>query len=115
MTHLLTHQMGGCFCLTEISHGSNVRGMRTESRYDPASQCFVLHTPDFEAAKCWAGNLGNRDKLCVYLTVVMHVHKKSFKAAAEWDPLVPVHALHPYPFQAFHSPSQIFQQFVLIL
>ncbi|KAG0701614.1 Peroxisomal acyl-coenzyme A oxidase 3 [Chionoecetes opilio] len=52
------NEMGGCFCLTEIAHGSNVRGMRTEARYDAASQTFILHTPDFEAAKCWVGNLG---------------------------------------------------------
>lgn len=32
--------------------------MRTTATYDRETQEFVINSPDFEAAKCWAGGLG---------------------------------------------------------
>ena len=32
--------------------------MKTTATYEPSSKSFVLNTPNFEAAKCWVGNLG---------------------------------------------------------
>lgn len=49
-----------CFALTEISHGSNALNMRTTATYDVKNREFIINTPDFEAAKCWAGNLGKQ-------------------------------------------------------
>ncbi|ERL86624.1 hypothetical protein D910_04031 [Dendroctonus ponderosae] len=50
--------ISGCYCLTEIAHGSNVKAMRTSAVFDKDKQCFVLNSEGFEAAKCWAGGLG---------------------------------------------------------
>ena len=49
--------------MTEVGHGSNTKQVRTTATYDPKTQEFVINTPDFEAAKCWAGNLG---KTCTH-------------------------------------------------
>ncbi|XP_047528094.1 peroxisomal acyl-coenzyme A oxidase 3-like isoform X1 [Vanessa atalanta] len=51
-------EIGGCFALTEVSHGSNAKGMRTTATYCPKKKQFVIHSADFEAAKFWVGSLG---------------------------------------------------------
>jgi len=55
----------GCFAMSESGHGSDVRSIRTQARYDEAAQEFVVHTPDDSARKDWIGNAARHARLAV--------------------------------------------------
>ena len=48
----------GCYCQTEIGHGSNVAGLETTATFDRKTDEFVLHTPTISATKWWPGDMG---------------------------------------------------------
>jgi acyl-CoA oxidase len=52
------YEYSGCFCMTEISHGSNTRELKTRATYDPSTEEFIINTPSIEDSKIWVGNLG---------------------------------------------------------
>eukprot|EP00246_Nothoceros_aenigmaticus_P007366 TRINITY_DN21107_c0_g1_i1.p1 TRINITY_DN21107_c0_g1~~TRINITY_DN21107_c0_g1_i1.p1 ORF type:complete len:700 (-),score=114.10 TRINITY_DN21107_c0_g1_i1:13-2037(-) len=50
-----TFRIIGSFSMSELGHGSNVRGIETVTTYDPSTQEFVINTPCESAQKYWIG------------------------------------------------------------
>lgn len=48
----------GAYAQTELGHGSNVRGIELEARWDQQTKEFILHSPTLTASKWWNGTLG---------------------------------------------------------
>lgn len=50
--------ISGCYGQTEIAHGSDVRSLETEAKYDPETRTFDLHSPTIGSTKWWPASLG---------------------------------------------------------
>ncbi|KAI4333893.1 hypothetical protein L6164_018647 [Bauhinia variegata] len=53
------YKIKGCFAMTELGHGSNVRGIETVTTYDSNTGEFVINTPCETAQKYWIGGAAN--------------------------------------------------------
>jgi acyl-CoA oxidase len=65
LPRVMSLDLPGCFAMTETGHGSDVQSLRTTATYDPADECFVLHTPDDDAVKDYIGNAGRHGRVAV--------------------------------------------------
>jgi acyl-CoA oxidase len=65
LEQIITGELPGCFAMTETGHGSDVQHLRTTATYDPATDEFVVHTPDPSARKDYIGNAARDGRLAV--------------------------------------------------
>ncbi|RKH48265.1 acyl-CoA dehydrogenase family protein [Corallococcus sicarius] len=56
-------ELPGCFAMSELGHGSNVRDCETVARYDAATSEFVIDTPSETARKEWIGNAARHARM----------------------------------------------------
>ena len=56
-------EIPGCYAMTEVDHGSNVRGLETRVRYIAEDEAFEVHTPHPGARKDWIGNAALHGRL----------------------------------------------------
>jgi len=54
----LRFEMVGAYCQTELSHGSNVRGIETTATFDKETGDFILHSPNLGSTKWWNSGTG---------------------------------------------------------
>ncbi|GAA4887830.1 acyl-CoA dehydrogenase [Streptomonospora salina] len=65
LPRVMSLDLPGCFAMTETGHGSDVQGLRTTAEYDPATEEFVVTTPDDAARKDYIGNAARDGRMAV--------------------------------------------------
>ncbi|CAH9082072.1 unnamed protein product [Cuscuta europaea] len=63
--------VSGCFAMTELGHGSNVRGIETVTTYDPSTREFIINTPCESAQKYWIGGAANHATHTIVLSQLL--------------------------------------------
>ncbi|HSP37461.1 MAG TPA: acyl-CoA dehydrogenase [Frankiaceae bacterium] len=58
-------ELAGCFAMTEVGHGSDVRSLRTTATYEADTEEIVVNTPDDAARKDYIGNAARHGQIAV--------------------------------------------------
>ncbi|KAJ9652395.1 hypothetical protein H2198_008364 [Neophaeococcomyces mojaviensis] len=69
----------GCYGQTELGHGSNVKGIECEARWNPKSKDFTIHSPTLTASKWWNGALGRTANHAIVVAQLMLPDQKTGK------------------------------------
>jgi len=61
----------GCYGQTELGHGSNVKGIECQAKWDPQTKEFIIHSPTITASKWWNGALGRTANHAIVVAQLM--------------------------------------------
>jgi len=76
----------GCFALTELMHGSNVKGILTEAHYDHGTKELVINSPSKDAIKFWIGGAAKTSNITI-LWAQLYIDGKRYGVHAIIVPL----------------------------
>ncbi|KAI5753506.1 hypothetical protein M8J77_000787 [Diaphorina citri] len=85
LTRAWNFEILGTYAQTELGHGTFIRGLETEARYDPSKEEFILNSPTLTSFKWWPGGLG---QTCNYAVVVAQLYTQG-----------KCHGIHPFIVQ----------------
>ncbi|CAH1782747.1 unnamed protein product [Owenia fusiformis] len=66
----IDHKILGTYAQTELGHGTFLRGLEMEARYDKSTEEFVISTPKHSSMKWWPGSLGHSSSHAVLLATL---------------------------------------------
>ena len=91
----------GAYAQTEQGHGSNVRGLELQARWDPKTKDFVLHSPTLTSSKWWNGSLGRTATHAIVVAQILlpQLQTPSIDAADDADLKYVPHGPHPFIVQ----------------
>ncbi|KAL4448667.1 hypothetical protein ABPG74_012756 [Tetrahymena malaccensis] len=58
LPRIYSYEIVGCYCQTELGHGSDVQSLETTAEYDVSTQEFIINSPSLTSTKWWVGELG---------------------------------------------------------
>lgn len=61
----------GCYGQTELGHGSNVKGIECQARWNEKTRDFTIHSPTLTASKWWNGSLGRTANHAIVVAQLM--------------------------------------------
>ena len=64
-------EITGCYAQTELGHGSNVRKVECQARWNSDTKDFTIHSPTLTASKWWIGSLGRTANYAVVVAQLM--------------------------------------------
>ncbi|KAL9088347.1 MAG: hypothetical protein Q9165_006272 [Trypethelium subeluteriae] len=91
----------GAYAQTEQGHGSNVRGLELQARWDSKKKEFELHSPTLTASKWWNGALGRTATHAIVVAQLLlpQIQTPSIDAADDAEPKYISHGPHPFVIQ----------------